>query len=118
MASVLLPPHPRALQERLWQRPTSYSDALQEALIERWRIQVPIYGLSWSALGYDEAGAARMLAEAGAEPVRSSDGVVRPLAEAAGLRWVRISAQRYNSVAQYEYLARALRDELERERGM
>lgn len=42
MAAVMLPPHPPALDARLAARPTLYADALQDALIARHRIQVPI----------------------------------------------------------------------------
>lgn len=58
--------------------PTRYHDALQDALVERHGIQVPV----WSG---------------------------------GGTRLFRISAQLYNSPEQYEYLARALVQELERE---
>lgn len=53
-----------------------YPDPLQERLIERWRVQVPII------------------------PFPSSP-----------TRWVRISAHVYNTIEQYEYLARALKAE-------
>lgn len=56
--------------------PTRYHDALQDRLIARWGIQVPI--------------------------------MVFP---AAPVRWVRVAAQVYNTLAQYEYLVEALRAE-------
>ncbi|MFM9997118.1 MAG: aminotransferase class V-fold PLP-dependent enzyme [Phycisphaerales bacterium] len=74
MASIPLPaaasPRPAA----------PYHDALQLGLIERHRIQVPV----WSG---------------------------------GGRRLFRISAQLYNAIGQYEYLAGALREELDRERA-
>jgi isopenicillin-N epimerase len=73
MASIPLPPGPPG------PRPTRYHDALQDALVDRHRIQVPI----WSA---------------------------------GPTRVFRISAQLYNSIQQYEYLAGALTEELARER--
>ncbi len=54
--------------------PTRHHDALQDRLIEKWRIQVPI--------------------------------VVFPLGSER--RWVRVSGQLYNSIAEYDYLAEAL----------
>jgi len=85
MAVVALPEHPAGLGARLARRPTFYADALQDALVERWRVQVPV----WSG--------------AGAPPGSG--------------RYIRISAQLYNTPAQYEYLADALVAEMERERG-
>jgi isopenicillin-N epimerase len=81
VATIILPAHPPQLMARLRQRPTRYHDALQDTLIQRHHIQVPV----WSVDG-------------------------RPL------RTLRTSAQLYNSAAQYECLARALVEELERER--
>ncbi len=75
MASLPLPAGPAE------PKPTRYHDALQDALVDRHRIQVPV----WS--------------------------VPPP----GGKRLFRISAQLYNSPAQYEYLAGALVEELERE---
>lgn len=83
MATIVLPPHDGARAVRLAARPTRHHDALQDLLIGRWGIQVPV----WSAA--------------------STPG-----------RFVRISAQAYNSREQYEYLARALREELAREREL
>jgi len=54
--------------------PTRHHDALQDRLIERWRIQSPI--------------------------------VLFPLG--SNTRWVRVSGQVYNTLAEYEYLAQAL----------
>ncbi|RMH12522.1 MAG: aminotransferase class V-fold PLP-dependent enzyme [Planctomycetota bacterium] len=62
--------------------PTRYHDALQDRLIERHGIQVPVWFIA--------------------------DGQGKPR-----LRFVRISAQLYNSIEQYEYLADALAQELE-----
>ena len=56
--------------------PLGYHDPIQEALIHKWRIQVPI----WSVAGK--------------------------------CRTLRISPQVYNSIGQYEYLARAMKAEL------
>lgn len=43
ICTMVLPPHPSALRERLAQRPTKYHDALWDVLLEKWRIQVPIW---------------------------------------------------------------------------
>lgn len=43
MATVRIPDHPPQLAERLARRPTVYADALQQALLDRHRIQVPIW---------------------------------------------------------------------------
>lgn len=82
LATVLLPAHPPELAARLSARPTRHHDALQDALIDRHGIQVPI----WSVPGTNK-------------------------------RFVRVSAQLYNSDEQYAYLAEALVEELERERN-
>lgn len=82
MAAVMLPDHEPDRMKRLRARPTKYHDALQDALLARHRVQVPI--------------------------LPSLDGT---------RRWVRISAQVYNSQEQYEYLAGALKDELRREQS-
>jgi len=81
LSTIVLPRHEASLMERLSARPSVYHDALQDALMERWRIQVPI----WNVAGKH--------------------------------RTVRISAQVYNAMGQYEYLARALAEELAREGG-
>lgn len=65
------------------QRPTIYDDALQDELLARHRIQVPVWRLN-----------------------------------ADDRRIVRVSAQIYNSLEQYERLGRALGEELSRERGV
>lgn len=83
IATIILPPHEEARRQRLMQRPTKYHDALQDALLTKWRIQAPVWGLA----GRPE-------------------------------RFLRISAQRYNAFEQYEYLARAVREELAAERAL
>jgi isopenicillin-N epimerase len=80
IATIILPDQPPDLMARLRQRPTRYHDALQDSLLDRHHIQVPV----WSVPD-------------------------RPL------RTLRISAQLYNSLTQYEYLANALLEELARE---
>lgn len=77
IATIVLPAHEPERHARLMTRPTRYHDALQDALVNRWRIQVPVWGVPGSER-----------------------------------RFLRISAQVYNSPAQYEYLANALIHEL------
>ncbi len=85
IATMMLPVEPDAggRGARLAARPSIYHDALQDALIERHAIQVPVWSIP---------------------------------TETPPRRLFRISAQIYNSLAQYEYLAQALREELHRER--
>ena len=83
MATIFLPPHEAARQQRLSTRTTRYHDALQDALLERHKIQVPV----WAVPGETR-------------------------------RFIRISVQAYNDLRQYEYLAAALREELEQERAL
>ncbi|MDX2131781.1 MAG: aminotransferase class V-fold PLP-dependent enzyme [Planctomycetota bacterium] len=83
IATIILPAHDPDRRARLAARPTRYHDALQDALLGRHGIQVPVWGLGG---GTD--------------------------------RFLRISAQAYNSAAQYEYLAHAVREELAREREL
>lgn len=77
ICTLILPSFDRARMERLKARPSRFHDALQDALLDKHRIQVPVWGLAGR-----------------------SD------------RFIRISAQLYNSVEQYEYLAGALKEEL------
>jgi isopenicillin-N epimerase len=49
MSTIFLPPHEPARHARLMARPTRYHDALQDALVDRHRIQVPV----WSVAGED-----------------------------------------------------------------
>lgn len=77
IVTMILPPHAPERHARLMARPSKYHDALQDRLIERHKIQVPIWGLA-------------------GKPAR----------------FIRISAQVYNAIEQYEYLAAALREEL------
>jgi isopenicillin-N epimerase len=78
LCTLPLPSPPPDVQARVLARPSrrGYHDALQDILLEKWRIQVPIWNVS---------GKTRVL---------------------------RVSAQIYNTIAQYEYLAQALREEL------
>lgn len=78
LCTLIIGPHE---PERLAAHRGRHPDPLQDALLERWRIQVPV----WSVAGRH--------------------------------RTVRISAQVYNSIGQYEYLATALKAELARERS-
>lgn len=90
MVALPLPPHEPGLDARLRARPTAYADALQDALIDRHGIQVPIWRIS------------------------------RPGGLPAGLpggRIVRLSAQAYNAPPDYQRLASALVEELSRERA-
>lgn len=87
MATLELPRVPEANRARLASRPTLFSDALQDALLDRHRIQVPVW--------------------------RSGDQLGGGVFD--GRRSIRLSAQLYNSPAQYEYLAGALETELDDE---
>lgn len=80
IVTMILPTHGPEREARLKARPSAYHDALQDALIRKHRIQVPVWGLA----GKPE-------------------------------RFVRISAQVYNTIEQYAYLARALKAELAEE---
>ncbi|MCG3122037.1 MAG: Isopenicillin N epimerase [Phycisphaerales bacterium] len=82
LTSIFLPKHDEARHARLMARPSKYHDALQNALVEKHGIQVPV----WSVAGRPD-------------------------------RLIRLSAQVYNSFEQYEYLARALKTEMEIERA-
>ncbi len=84
ICSMILPEHPPALAQHLRTRPARYGDALQDTLLDRWHIQVPIW--NWT------------------------------LSTGATVRILRISAQLHNSAAQYEYLAKAVKEELNNER--
>jgi isopenicillin-N epimerase len=81
ICTMILPPHPPEVHARLMQRPSKQHDALWDALCERHRIQVPVWGLA----GKPD-------------------------------RFVRIACQIYNTLEQYGYLARALKEELAKER--
>lgn len=78
MVTLRLPRHGR--EAELASRPSRYHDALQDALLARHAIQVPIWTIPGSPPGEN--------------------------------RLVRISAQLYNSEAQYAYLGEALANEL------
>lgn len=82
MATITLPRHDAAREERLSRRPTKYADALQDRLIAQHRIQVPIIRMAGLGQGGGQ------------------------------LRCVRISCNLYNTIEQYEYLANALIEEL------
>jgi len=87
IAMVALPGVDAPTWGRLSKRSTRHNDALQEALISNWNIQVPV-----------------------TLPPTSNH-------QNAPLRCVRVSAQLYNSPGQYAHLARALRAELAAELG-
>lgn len=86
IATAALPKVEDSVWTRISQRPTLHNDALQDGLIDRWGIQVPIV-------------------------LPPTTGHAGP-----PLRCVRVSAQLYNSPGQYEYLARALDAELRAEK--
>lgn len=86
LATVPLPDVPVDKLEVVASRPTIYANSLQDALVERHGVQVPVWVPS-SYLG-------------------------KPF---DGKRYIRLSAQVYNTIEQYEYLAEALTVELERE---
>lgn len=87
LAMLPLPDLPPDLAAAYAKRPTQFADPLQDALLERHKTQVPI----WRAGSMLGGGAFD------------------------GRRFIRLSAQRYNTIDQYRYLADALRTELERE---
>ena len=87
IAMIALPPLEPEAWDQLASTPTKYADPLQDALIRRWRTQVPVV-----------------------HPARDADG--RPMP-----RCVRVSAQLYNSESQYRHLAGALVEALAEERG-
>lgn len=87
IAMVALPGVDAPTWDRLSKRPTKHNDALQDALIANWGIQVPV------------------------TLPPTTGRLSQPL------RCVRVSAQLYNSPEQYAYLAGALKTELEAEFG-
>jgi isopenicillin-N epimerase len=45
LSTIFLPPHDPERHARLMARPSAYHDALQDALVERHRIQVPVWAV-------------------------------------------------------------------------
>jgi len=86
IAALPLPDVPKNKYEAVMNQPTIYACALQDALVERHGVQVPV----WVPSAY----------------------MRKPF---DGKRFIRLSAQVYNSIEQYEYLADAVIEELERE---
>jgi isopenicillin-N epimerase len=91
MATILLPTRPADVAAKLAARPSAFHDALQDALLDRHNLQVPV----WS--------------------VASTDGWWPLPGGLKGRRVLRISAQLYNTIEQYEYLAECLQEELRAE---
>lgn len=89
LATVPLPDVPSNRLNAVANRPTIYSNALQDALVKRHGVQVPV----WVPSAY----------------------LGKPF---DGKRYIRLSAQVYNTIEQYEYLADALIEELDRESGL
>jgi isopenicillin-N epimerase len=89
LATVPLPDVPVNKLGAVAKRPTMYASALQDALVDRHGVQVPVWVPS-SYLG-------------------------KPF---DGKRYIRLSAQVYNTIEQYEYLADTLLIELEREQSL
>lgn len=86
LATVPLPDVPESRRAPIASRPTLYSNALQDNLVARHRVQVPV----WVPSAY----------------------LGQPF---DGKRYIRLSAQVYNTIEQYEYLADAIVEELEAE---
>ncbi len=86
LAVVPLPDTPPERRKAIADRPTLYSNALQDKLVTNHGVQVPV----WVPSAY----------------------LGQPF---DGKRYIRLSAQVYNTLAQYEYLADALLQELEAE---
>ena len=86
LAVVPLPDTPPERRDAIAKRPTLYSNALQDNLVANHGVQVPV----WVPSAY----------------------LGQPF---DGKRYIRLSAQVYNTLAQYEYLADALIEELEAE---
>lgn len=97
MAAVLLPPHDGDRTARLLARPTAYHDALQDRLVDRWGLQVPVIRM------------------AELPPRPGVAAVPQPAGPSGVARWVRLSAAIYNHPEQYRYLGRALQAELAEE---
>lgn len=98
LSTILLPPHEPERQARLMKRPSLYHDAMQDELIQRYAIQMPL----WFVPGCTPDA-----------PATTFSGRT-----AHWGRTLRISAQLYNSIEQYEYVAHAVKAELERERTL
>lgn len=98
LSTILLPPHEPERQARLMKRPSLYHDAMQDELIRRYAIQMPL----WFVPGWTPDA-----------PATTFSGRT-----AHWGRTLRISAQLYNSIEQYEYVAHAVKAELERERTL
>jgi isopenicillin-N epimerase len=84
LVTLCLPQHDPENCRRLAGCCTFYTDSLQDRLLTRYGIQIPIWAV--------------------------------PCSEPGSGRTVRLSAQLYNSLEQYEYLAEALAEELAAER--
>lgn len=101
IATIILPPHEPALAERLAARPSAYHDALQDVLLKKYRLQIPVWG-------------AHVLVNDSTNEASSS------IVLGSGTRWLRccrVSAQAYNAPEQYAYAAQAIKAELEFERA-
>src|SRR5262249_38425582 len=80
IVTLILPKLTPEKRAAIFAKPRKYFDPLQDALVDNWKIQVPVWGL----------------------PSKPD-------------RFIRHSAQLYNSVEQYEYLAKAVKAELAKE---
>lgn len=87
LATMLIPRHEPARAARLAARKGMYADVLQDRLLERHGVQLPVWGVQGDTW---------------------PDGTPR--------RALRIAAQIYNSMEQFEYFAGVLAEELEQER--
>lgn len=91
LATIALPERPPEVSARLAARPSAYHDALQDTLLDRHGIQVPVWSVAHPS---------------GTWPLPGN---------AKGRRVIRLSAQLYNTIDQYEHLAEALANALRAE---
>lgn len=117
LVTILLPQQPEPVRKWAAAQPTRYADCLQDRLLENHGIQVPIWSVppDGSVVNCEETGMTLHAACAGAASVGCGSGCGSG-AGPAGARFVRISAQVYNTPEQYRYLGECLKEELARER--